>query len=157
MDVSKDHIPDRLQEGARPVNAEGQIDAAVEANRWQPLSQVIAPTQLQVGMSGVCWTEGSLPVSNDQIVAASRKKQRTISFGGQGLKAVVGLPPGNLPSHWELTLLGMSSHEGIGLSGIGALICSTQHTAERCSLDRLSHSESARNGRAALGIQDTRI
>ena len=65
-------------------------------NRCQ---QVVAPTQLQVGMSAVCAAEGSLRFSNDQIICISRKGQHTISFGGQGSKAVVGLPPGNLPSH----------------------------------------------------------
>jgi 2-oxoisovalerate dehydrogenase E1 component len=126
MDASKDHIPDQFQEGARPVNVERQFDAAVEANRWQPVSQAVAPTQLQVGMSGVCTAEGSLRFSNDQIVAHFPEKTAHDIFRRTGIEIRCRVAAGE-----SAISLGVDAArhvlraEGIGLSGIGALICST--------------------------------
>jgi 3-oxoacyl-(acyl-carrier-protein) synthase III len=126
MDGSEDYLSDRLQEGGRPVNAERQIDAAVGAIRWQPSSQVVAPTQLQVGMSGVCSAEGSLRISNDQIAALFPEKTAPDIFRRTGIESRCRVAAGE-----SAVTLGVDAArhvlraEGIGLSGIGALICST--------------------------------
>jgi 2-oxoisovalerate dehydrogenase E1 component len=126
MDVSKDHRSDRLQEGAGPANVERQFDAVVGANRWQPLSQVVAPTLLQVGMSGVCAALGSLPCSNDQIVAHFPEKTADDIFRRTGIESRCRVAAGE-----SAISLGVDAArhvlraEGIGLSAIGALICST--------------------------------
>jgi 2-oxoisovalerate dehydrogenase E1 component len=126
MDGSKDYSSNRLQAGGRAANAGRPIDAAVGANGWQPSSQVAVPTLLQVGMSGVCAAEGSQRFSNDQIVALFPEKTGPDIFRRTGIESRCRVAAGE-----SAVTLGADAArqvlraEGIGLSGIGALICST--------------------------------
>jgi len=126
MDASKDYLSDRSYEGGRPANAERPIDAAVGAIRWQPASQVVVPTLLQVGMSAVCCAEGSQRFSNDQLVALFPEKTGPDIFRRTGIESRCRVAAGE-----SAVTLGVDAArqvlraEGIRLSGIGALICST--------------------------------
>jgi 2-oxoisovalerate dehydrogenase E1 component len=115
MDVFKDHAPDRLQEGARPVNAEPRFVAAVAA-----------PAHLQVGMSAICAAEGSLRFSNDQLVTHFPERTAQDIFRRTGIESRRRVAPEESVVSLGVDAARQVLHaEGIGLSGIGALICST--------------------------------
>jgi 2-oxoisovalerate dehydrogenase E1 component len=126
MDASLDYLAHRSQEGGSSANAERQIAAAVGANRWQPSTPAVASTLLQVGMSAVCAAEGSLRWANDQIVPLFPDKTAADLFRKTGIESRCRVAAGE-----SAVTLGVDAArrvlraEGISLSGIGALICST--------------------------------
>jgi 2-oxoisovalerate dehydrogenase E1 component len=126
MDASLDYRADRLHEGGLTASAERPIAAAVRANGWQPASQVVAPTLLQVGMSSICTAEGTLRCSNDQIAQLFPEKTAEDIFRRTGIESRCRVAPGE-----SAVTLGVDAArqalraEGIGLARIGALICST--------------------------------
>jgi 2-oxoisovalerate dehydrogenase E1 component len=108
MDASQDYLADRFQEGQSSA------------------TQIVAPTLLQVGMSGVCAARGSLQCHNDQIVPRFPERTADDLFRRTGIESRCRVAPGE-----SAVTLGVDAArqmlraEGIGLSRIGALICST--------------------------------